>query len=99
LSDHDAGGRLACKERSLEIDGDRQVEVLFAHVLGEVVRRDSGIVDEDIETAESGDDLVHGLSNLVRARHIHLQRQSLSAKRLDFLDQMAVAVHVAQSNP
>jgi hypothetical protein len=97
LPDHHAPCRLAREEQSFQIDGERQVVVLFANVLGQVARRDSGVVDQDVDPPEMFDRSVHGTENFVHAGHVHLQRQSLPAECQNLLDEAAALVHVAQS--
>ena len=73
-ANHDASGSLAGEEGALEIDRQRVVKVLFAHVFGEVAGSDAGVVDEYIELPEMMDGVVNGASDLLEAGHIHLQR-------------------------
>src|SRR5579864_7860696 len=52
LADHDAPGSLAGEERAFQVDGKRGVEVFFGYILGKIVRRDSGVVHQNIEPTE-----------------------------------------------
>ena len=51
--------RLAHEEGALEVDGAGAVEVRLAHVLGGVLGRDTGVVDEDVDPAEARERVVH----------------------------------------
>jgi type II secretory ATPase GspE/PulE/Tfp pilus assembly ATPase PilB-like protein len=47
LTDHHAAHCLAREEGSLQVDGERRVEIPFGNDLGQILRRDPDIVDEE----------------------------------------------------
>ena len=73
LANHDAAGRLAGEKRPLQIHCQRAVEVLLAHVFGQVFRGDAGIVHQDIQPSEMPGGVFNRRKYLFEARHVHLK--------------------------
>lgn len=70
LPDHVAGAGLQHQERALEIDGDDAIEVGLADS-EEITRHGySGVVHQDIDGAEIGDDTFDQRSDLGRLRNV-----------------------------
>ena len=79
LADHHAPRGLAHEEGALEVDGHGEVEVLFAHDLGGVLRSEARVVHQDVELAQARHDLVDRARDLVEAGDVHLQRRTRGA--------------------
>jgi hypothetical protein len=72
----------------------RRIEIFFCHILRQVVWRDSGVVDQDVEFAEMNRCLIDCRRNLIQFGHIHLQSQCFLPEFLDIGFKIAAGIHV-----
>ena len=54
LADHDPSRGLAREKRTLQIDRERCIEIFFTDILGQILRRNSRVVHQNVELAELG---------------------------------------------
>ena len=85
------------KKGPLQIDGQGQIEILFAHIFRQIVGRESGIVDQDVEPSEMPDGVIDGLKYLIEPGHVHLQGKRAAAHRLDLRHQISLRIHITQA--
>ena len=85
------------KKRSLQIDGQGQIEILLAHVLRQIVGCESRIVDQDVEPSEMPDRLIDCLKYLIEPGHVHLQGKRPAAHRFDLRHQISLRIHITQA--
>ena len=85
------------KNGPLQIDGQGQIEILFAHVLRQIVGRESGVVDQDVEPSEMPDGVIDGLKYLIEPGHVHLQGKRAAAHRFDLRHQISLRIHITQA--
>ncbi len=97
LANHDACGGLAGEEGSFDVDGEREVEICFADVFGQVARRYACVVDKNIQAAKVRHCFVNGARDLAQVGHVHLQRKRATAKRFNFTGKSAMRMLVAQT--
>jgi len=74
LADHHTPRGLASKECPLEIYRQREVEIRFGHIFSPVARSHACVIYQDIKATEIANYVVYRVSNLVEARHAHLER-------------------------
>jgi len=92
LANHDSPSGLASKESALEVHGQREVEIFFGVIFGEIFGCNTGVVDKEIEAAEVRGSVLNGAGDLVQASHIHLQGQGLAAEGLNFAHKIAAVL-------
>ena len=85
------------KNGPLQIDGQGQIEILFVHVLRQIVGRESGIVDQDVEPSEMPDGVIDCLKYLIEPGHVHLQGKRAAAHRFDLRHQISLRIHITQA--
>jgi hypothetical protein len=72
LLDHHPTGSLTREEGTFQVDGERQIEILFAHVLCKIARSQTGVVHQNIQTTETLYGGIDRLLNFIEASYIHL---------------------------
>ena len=83
LADHHPASGLAGEIDALDVDVERQIEVGFVDVLGEIRGAEAGVVDEDVEPPELGCHTVDGRRDLVELADVHRDPQRAPAHRAD----------------
>ncbi len=88
LADHGATRGLAGEEGALDVHGHGQVEVGLVDVDGEILRAETGVVDEDVEPSEPLDDGVDRRRDLADPRDVHLDAHRATTHALDLGDEV-----------
>ena len=73
LPQHDADDGFGQIEDAFEVGVENIVPIFFAHHREQLVARDAGIVDEDIDAAELFLDLLNKIFRLIEVRDVRLK--------------------------
>ncbi len=96
---HRSGDRLREEKGPLEIDVEDGIPVRFVHPHHQCVACDSGIVDEDIDVSEVGEDLLHACRHGASVAHVGGVRLGFTAELRHCFDGLGkpLLLYVAQS--
>jgi len=74
------------RKTPVRFDADHEVPVLALHAHDELVAGDAGVVDQDLQAAELGGDVLYGLLDAFFVGDVHLEAGGLATGGGNFFD-------------